>query len=57
MCILVRYVSPLNKKVSTRLLELLTLDATDCSANKIFETFKNFLEEKEISEKYYWISV
>lgn len=51
MCILIRYVSPLNKKVSSRLLELLTLDATDCSANKIFETFKNFLEEKEIPIK------
>jgi len=37
MCILVRYVSPLNKKVSTSLLDLLFLDATDCSANKIFD--------------------
>lgn len=32
MCILVKYVSPINKKLTTQLLEL--LDATDCSASK-----------------------
>jgi len=48
MCIFVRYISPLNKKITTQLLELLLLDATDYSANKIFESFKNLLEEKEI---------
>jgi len=51
MCLLVKYVSPLNKKLITQLLELLSLDATDCSASKIFEIFKNFLEEKEIPIK------
>jgi len=51
MCVLVRYISPLNKKITTQLLELLLLDATDCSANKIFELFKNLLEEKEIPIK------
>ena len=51
MCLLVKYVSPLNKKVTTQLLELLALDATDCSASKIFETFRNFLKEKEIPIK------
>jgi len=48
MCILVRYISPLNKKIITKLLELYPLNATDCSASKIFESFKNCLEEKEI---------
>ncbi|XP_072760466.1 uncharacterized protein [Anoplolepis gracilipes] len=51
MCLLVKYVLPVNKKLTTQLLELLPLDATDCSASKIFEIFKNFLEEKEIPIK------
>lgn len=51
MCVLVRYLLPLNKTIMTQLLELLILDATACSANKIFETFKNLLEEKNISIK------
>jgi len=50
-CILVRYISPLNKKITTQLLELLLLDATDCSAKKIFALFKKLLEEKEIPIK------
>jgi len=44
MCVLVQYFSPLDKKVKTQLLELLSLDA-DCSMNSIFKTF---LENKEI---------
>lgn len=51
MCFLVRYVSPSNKKITPQLLELLSLDARDCSANKIFEIFKKCLEEKHISIK------
>jgi len=51
MCVLVQYFSPLDKKVKTQLLELLSLDATDCSANSIFKTFKTFLENKEIPFK------
>ena len=47
MCILVQYVSPLNKKLTTQLLTLLPLDATDCSASKIFELFKNFSKKKK----------
>jgi len=46
MCILVRYISPLSKQIKIQLLELLSLDAKDCSARKIFETLKNFLEKK-----------
>jgi len=44
----VKYLSPLNKKVTTKLLELMSVDATDSSANKIFENFKNLLEKKRI---------
>jgi len=44
----VKYLSPLNKKVTTKLLELISVDATDSSANKIFENFKNLLEKKRI---------
>ncbi|XP_067214127.1 SCAN domain-containing protein 3-like [Linepithema humile] len=51
MCVLVQYFSPLNKKVKTQLLELLSLDGTDCTANNIFKTFKTFLENKEIPLK------
>jgi len=51
MCILVRYISPSNKKVVTQLLELVSLDARDCSASKLFEVFKNLLEEKKIPIK------
>lgn len=47
MCILVQYVSPVDKKVTTQLLDLISMDAKDI-ANNIFETFKNFLQEKEI---------
>lgn len=46
MCLLVRFVSPVDKKVKTQLLELLALDATDSTASKIFEIFKTFLEKK-----------
>lgn len=51
MCLLVKYVSLINKKVRTQLLELLALDATNCTASKIFEIFKTFLEEKNINIK------
>ena len=51
LCVLVKYVSSVNNKVITQLLELLPLDSTDCSANKIFETFKSSLDEKEIPIK------
>jgi len=45
MYILIKYVSPVNKKLIT---QLLPLDVTNCSTNKIFKTFRSFLEEKEI---------
>jgi len=49
--VLVQCFSSLDKKMKTQLLELLSLDATDCSANSIFKTFKTFLENKEIPFK------
>ncbi|KAG5329041.1 ZBED8 protein, partial [Acromyrmex heyeri] len=51
MCVLVKYVSPIDKKVKIQLLELLILDATNCSAKKIFEIFKNFFLENKIPLK------
>jgi len=48
MCTLVRYVSPINGLVRTELLELISLDATDCSAEKIYNAFKNCLTVKDI---------
>ncbi|XP_067210313.1 protein FAM200C-like [Linepithema humile] len=51
MCILVQYISPVTKKVITQLLDLLSIDATNCSANKLFEIFKSTFEKKEIPLK------
>ncbi|XP_070516613.1 SCAN domain-containing protein 3-like [Cardiocondyla obscurior] len=48
MCVLVRYLSPINKKISTQLLDLISLDAKDCSSSKIFEAFKNLFQTKQI---------
>jgi hypothetical protein len=41
LAILVRYFSVENKKVITELLELVALDATDCSASQIYSAFEN----------------
>lgn len=51
MCVLVQYVSPNNKKVKIQLLELLSLDAANCTAKNIFKTFKTFLEKNQIPIK------
>ncbi|KAL6419662.1 hypothetical protein ACFW04_013641 [Cataglyphis niger] len=48
LCLLVQYLSPTDKKIKTKLLELISLDATDCTANKLFEKFKTILETKQI---------
>jgi len=49
LCVFLRdiYHIPLDKKVKTQLLELIALDATNCSAIKIFENFKQLLEDKK----------
>lgn len=48
MYVLVKYVSPKTEKVITQLLDLISLDARDCSAKKLYELFTNLLREKEI---------
>ena len=49
LCLLVQYLCPTDKKVKTKLFELISLDAKDCTANKIFQTFKSLFEKREIS--------
>jgi len=41
MTFLVRYVEPQTLNVRTELLELIHLDASDCTAEKLFITFRN----------------
>lgn len=48
MCLLVRYCDIRSNKVKTNLLELISLDATDCSAIKIYEAFKNCLSKYDV---------
>lgn len=48
MCILVQFWSQKEKNVKTQLLELVSLDATNCSANNLFEKFKDALNSKDI---------
>lgn len=48
MCVLVRYVNPQNGEVNTKLLDLLELNAVDCSAEKLFCEFKNLLIKFEL---------
>ncbi|XP_070170892.1 SCAN domain-containing protein 3-like [Polyergus mexicanus] len=50
MCVLVQFFSP-DDKVKTQLLDLISLNATDCSANKIYESFKEVLNKKQIPIK------
>ncbi|CAH1378400.1 unnamed protein product, partial [Tenebrio molitor] len=44
LCVLVRYLS--NGEVKTRLLELLEIDAKDCSAEQLYKEFKECLSKK-----------
>jgi len=48
LCILVKYISPVNKKVVTQLLALLSLDATNCSADNLYKLFKKYLLDYQI---------
>jgi len=48
MTFLVRYVDPQTLDVRTELFELIHLDASDCSAEKLFTTFKNLMWKKQI---------
>lgn len=47
LCLLVRYVTA-TTKVNTTLLELIDLDARDCSAKNVYNKFKQCLNEKNI---------
>lgn len=48
LCVLVHYVHPEHGTVHTRLLELVGIDATDCSAVKMYGEFKKCLDSKQI---------
>jgi len=48
LCILVQYMSSETKKCITQLLELVSLNATDCSADKLYSAFENCLKSKDI---------
>ncbi|EZA48466.1 General transcription factor II-I repeat domain-containing protein 2A, partial [Ooceraea biroi] len=48
LCVLVQYLSPINETVETKLLELLPLNAVNCSANNLFESFQKLLEKHQI---------
>jgi len=45
---MVKFVEPTSRKIITQLLALLLLDATDCSAERIFEIFKDFFQQEQI---------
>jgi len=47
-CILIKYVSPVIKKCVIELIELLQLDSTDCSAEKLYSAFEKCYKDKEI---------
>ena len=49
MCTLVRYVSPISGLIRTELLELISLDARNCSAVHVYDAFKNCLISKNIA--------
>lgn len=48
LCLLVRFVHPIEGTVHTKLLELVSIDAKDCSAQAIFSEFKQCLGDKNI---------
>lgn len=48
LCILVKYYNSEQRKCITVLLDMLQLDATDCSAQKIYDAFKKCFQIKEI---------
>jgi len=49
LSLMIRYVEPSTLHVRCELLQMIHLDAIDCSASKIFETFNNELLKKNIS--------
>jgi len=47
LSLMIRYVEPSTLHVRCELLQMIHLDAIDCSASKIFETFNNELLKKK----------
>ena len=48
LSLMVRYVEPSSFKIRFELLQLINLDASDCSADKVFKAFEGALCEKQI---------
>ena len=48
LCVLVKYFSVQYNKVVIELLELISLDATDCFAEKLYSAFEHCLKSKQI---------
>lgn len=48
LCLAAQYFSIESEKVVTELLELISLDATDCSAEKLYSAFEHCLKSKQI---------
>lgn len=48
LCLLVRFVHPNDGTIHTKLLELVSIDARDCSAKSIYSEFKEVLIKKHI---------
>lgn len=48
MCVVCKFIHPTNGSLQTRLLELIQLDAKDCSAAKLYEAFKACLKKYDI---------
>ena len=48
LSLVVRYIEPVSLQLRAELLQLVNLDASDCSATKIFGAFQTALEQKKI---------
>ncbi|KAK0157111.1 hypothetical protein PV327_011384 [Microctonus hyperodae] len=47
LCILVKYIAP-NRQLITELFELVNLDASDCSASKLYEAFESSFKQRNV---------
>ena len=48
LSLVVRYVNPLYNEIRVELLQLINVDSSDCSSEKIFTAFEGALSEKKI---------
>lgn len=51
VCVLVKYIDPVTGRIRTKLLQLVEVDAKDCSAEKLYEAFKKSLTELGVPVK------